>query len=80
MKEEALKCFTGTIESLGSEAVIKVPFGVGQEDATYTISPRTIFMGAAEDGVAFASMRKGMTANIWVGEGSEAKYASLNYR
>ena len=68
-------CLTGTV----TDASVSDSIHVDVKGTRYFINLATTFVGAVENKVALASLKDGMSVNIWPNS-IYAEYASINYK
>lgn len=74
-----LNFMTGNVTHVGKGGVAIEPNF--SPKISHFITLKTAFVGAIEDNVALASLKVGMSVNLWCDNNTnEAKYASINYK
>lgn len=67
---------------VGFVTSVENPFEVivSKAQEQFTLSASTIFAGPVENKTALASLREGLSVNLWVDENNTVQLASPNYR
>lgn len=72
-----LRFNTGIVQSIDNQDRITVKANGGHEIRVINLA--TTFLGAVEDKVALASIKPGMSVNMW-GNDTQVEFASVNYK